>query len=60
MAKSKSSLLSDSLITCMQSTVTTFAGILPVRAPRIGLSVDQYCQCCSDYQAFFALGVLKL
>jgi len=36
MAGSKSSLLIDRPITCMQSTETTFAGILPIWIPRIG------------------------
>ena len=40
MTKSKSSLSNDSLITCMQSTETTFAGILPVWAPRIEYRSD--------------------
>ena len=36
MAGSKSSLLFDSPIMCMQLTETTFTGILPVRIPQIG------------------------
>ena len=35
MAGGKSSLLIDSPITYMQPTDTTFAGILPVRIPRV-------------------------
>ena len=55
---SKSSLVIDSPMTRMQSTETNFAEMLPVRIPRIGLSVFQHCQCCCDYQAFSLLGVI--
>ena len=57
---SKSSLVIGSPMTCMQSTETTFAEILPVRIPRIGSSVFEQCQCCCDYQAFPLLGVFLL
>ena len=40
MAGSKSSLFIDSPITCMQSTETTFAGILPIWIPRNGLATQ--------------------
>lgn len=36
MAGSKSSLMIDSPLTCMQSTETTFPEMFPVRIPRIG------------------------
>ena len=60
MAGSKTFLLIDTPIKCMQSIETTFAGILIVRIPRIGQLISIVNVVPTSYQAFFVLDVILL